>query len=129
MEPRLEEDWGTVYQTVIPTEVLSAAHDGLASHMGVTKTYNRIRQHFFWPGLKRDVAGYCKSCHVCQVSGKPNQAIPTAPLQPIPAIGDPFEHVIIDCVGPLPIFINCNVHCHSFPGGYSSKENYNTIRD
>ena len=104
--PRLDEEWGTVYQIVIPTEyrteILSVAHDGLAGHMGVTKTYDRILQHFFWPGLKRDVAGYCKSCHVCQVSGKPNQAIPPAPLQPIPAIGDPFEHVIIDCVGPLP---------------------------
>ena len=104
--PCLNEEWGTVYQIVIPTEyrteIISVAHDGLAGHMGVTKTYNQILQYFFWPGLKRGVARYCKSCHVCQVSDKPNQAITPAPLQPIPAIGDPFEHVIIDCVGPLP---------------------------
>uniref|UniRef100_A0AAZ1Y236 Integrase catalytic domain-containing protein n=1 Tax=Oreochromis aureus TaxID=47969 RepID=A0AAZ1Y236_OREAU len=49
-----------------------------------------------------DVALYCRSCHVCQVSGKPSQVIPPAPLHPIPAIGEPFEHVIVDCVGPLP---------------------------
>ncbi|KAK0138160.1 Retrovirus-related Pol polyprotein from transposon 412 [Merluccius polli] len=101
--PRLNEEWGTVYQIVVPTEYRTeilafSAHDGLAGHMGMTKTYNRILQHFFWPGLKRDVARYCKSCHVCQVSGKPNQAITSAPLQPIPAI----EHEIIDCVVPLP---------------------------
>ena len=30
------------------------------------------------------------------------QSIPAAPLHPIPAIGEPFEHVLIDCVGPLP---------------------------
>ncbi|KAK0138324.1 Transposon Tf2-8 polyprotein [Merluccius polli] len=88
--PRLNEEWGTVYQIVVPTEyrieiLAFSAHDGLAGHMGMTKTYNRILQHFFWPGLKRDVARYCKSCHVCQVSGKPNQAITSAPLQPIPA--------------------------------------------
>lgn len=34
--------------------------------------------------------------------GKPNQPVRLAPLQPIPAIGEPFEHVLVDCVGPLP---------------------------
>lgn len=24
------------------------------------------------------------------------------PLQPIPVTGQPFEHLVIDCVGPLP---------------------------
>ena len=33
---------------------------------------------------------------------KPNQKIPSAPLPPIPAIGEPFERILIDCVGPLP---------------------------
>lgn len=69
---------------------------------GLKKTYDRVLRYFFWPGLKSDVACYCQSCHVCQVSGKPNQVIPPAPLHPIPAIGEPFEHVIVDCVGPLP---------------------------
>jgi len=34
--------------------------------------------------------------------GKPNQKIPVAPLQPIPAFEEPFSRIIIDCVGPLP---------------------------
>lgn len=34
--------------------------------------------------------------------GKPNQKIPTAPLEPIPAFDEPFNQVLIDCVGPLP---------------------------
>ena len=34
--------------------------------------------------------------------GKPNQTLPKAPLQPIPAFKEPFSRVIIDCVGPLP---------------------------
>ena len=40
-------------------------------------------------------------CHTCQVVGKPNQKIPNAPLQPIPAFDEPFSKVIIDYVGPL----------------------------
>ena len=34
--------------------------------------------------------------------GKPNQTLPKAPLQPIPAFEEPFSRVIIDCIGPLP---------------------------
>ncbi|PIK41670.1 hypothetical protein BSL78_21475 [Apostichopus japonicus] len=52
--------------------------------------------------LMSDVADYCRSCHTCQVVGKPNQKIPPAPLKPIPAFDEPFSRVIIDCVGPLP---------------------------
>ena len=78
----------TVYQIVVPTvhrrEVLELAHDlPVSGHLGVRKTYNRVLQHFFWPGLKRDVAKWCKECHTCQLGGKPNQNIPQAPLHPM----------------------------------------------
>ena len=34
--------------------------------------------------------------------GKPNQTIPKAQLQLIPAFDEPFSRILIDCVGPLP---------------------------
>ena len=74
----------------------------LAGHMGVNKTQQRILSHFYWPNLRKDVADFCRSCHACQVVGKTNQTIPKAPLQPIPAIKEPFSHIIVHCVGPLP---------------------------
>ncbi len=96
-----------IYQVVVPTtyrsKVLSLAHDHpWSGHMGITKTYDRVLKHFFWPGLKSDVVQHCCTCHVCQVTGKPNQVIPPAPLCPIPVMGEPFEKVIVDCVRPLP---------------------------
>ncbi|XP_073721213.1 uncharacterized protein [Misgurnus anguillicaudatus] len=102
-----QDDWSSVFQVVVPavyrSDILYLAHDHcLSGHLGVKKTLDRVLRHFFWPGVKTDVAQHCRSCHVCQVVGKPNQLIPTAPLYPIPAIGEPFEHVLIDCVGPLP---------------------------
>jgi len=36
------------------------------------------------------------------VIGKANQRPKVAPLKPIPVAKEPFSHVIIDCVGPLP---------------------------
>jgi len=57
-------------------EVLKLAHaTPMAGHLGINKTY----QHF------------CKSCHECQVVGKPNQSIPVAPLKPIPVVEETFN--------------------------------------
>ena len=97
---------GSVEQFVLPVKyrqsVIKLAHDNVAGHMGVRKTYDRVLRHFFWPRLKREIASYIRTCHTCQLTGKPNQCITPAPLYPIPVISQPFEHLIIDCVGPLP---------------------------
>ncbi|KAJ8042213.1 hypothetical protein HOLleu_13218 [Holothuria leucospilota] len=103
----LDEEWRIYHQIVVPRtyrrEILSIAHEmPFAGHLGVNKTYHRILNHFYWPKLKSDVAKFCKTCHSCQMVGKPNQNIPAAPLKPIPAFEEPFSRVVIDCVGPLP---------------------------
>ncbi len=102
-----DDDSHMVYQIVLPSgyhaQVLHLAHEHVCSgHLGVTKTYQRLIKHFFWPGVKSAVSKLVKSCHACQLAGKPNQIIPQAPLQPIPVMGEPFERLLIDCVGPLP---------------------------
>ena len=69
---------------------------------GANKTYQKILNHFYWPHLRIDVSKYCMSCHVCQVVEKPNEMIPVAPLKLIPVCSEPFNEIIIDCVGLLP---------------------------
>ncbi len=39
--------------------------------------------------------------YYCQLAGNPNQIVPPAPLIAIPVVGEPFEWLIIDYVGPL----------------------------
>ncbi|XDV34329.1 hypothetical protein PO909_004496, partial [Leuciscus waleckii] len=102
-----DNDWSTVFQVVVPKpyreQVMSVAHDHeLSGHVGIRKTYDYLLKHFFWPLMKLDVAKFCKSCHACQMGGKPNQVIPPAQLKPIPVLGEPFERILIDCIGPLP---------------------------
>ena len=102
-----DDEWAVNHQIVVPkiyrSEILSLAHETpMSSHLGVNKTYHKILNHFYWPGLKTDVFNYCRSCHTCQVVGKPNQVIPKAGLQPIPAFDEPFSRIIIDCVSTLP---------------------------
>ena len=101
------EEWSVVHQIVVPKvyqrEILKLAHESpMGGHLGINKTYNKITKHFYWPQIRHCVAEFCKTCHICQMVGKPNQKIPVAPLKPIPAFEEPFSKVIIDCVGPLP---------------------------
>ena len=102
-----DNEWKVLYQIVVPSgyrsHILSLAHDiPMSGHLGVTKTCDRILQHFYWPGIRKSVTEYCRTCHTCQLVGKPNQKPPRAPLHPIPAFEEPFSRVIVDCVGPLP---------------------------
>ena len=103
----IEDEWAVKHQIVVPKpyrqEILSMGHETpLSGHMGVNKTCQKILNHFYWPSLRKDVAKFCKSCHACQMVGKPSQTILKAPLQPIPAVQEPFSKIIVDCVGPLP---------------------------
>ena len=70
--------------------------------MGINKTAEKILRCFYWPDLRKSVAGFVQSCDTCQRGGKPNQKVPRAPLQPIPVVGEPFHKIIVDCVGPMP---------------------------
>ena len=105
---------GQVSQVVMPLEyrelVLKTVHGDASGHFGVKKTYNHVLQHFYWPRIKRDVARYVKACHVCQLAGKSNALIKPASLQPIQSVGTPFEHLVIDCVGPLPASKSGNIY-------------------
>jgi len=101
------ETWSVVRQVVLQPsyrpEVLRLAHEApMAGHVGIRKTQARIMAHFYWPPLHKDVVNFYRTCHVCQVVGKPQLATKPAPLVPIPAVDEPFSHVLVNCVGPLP---------------------------
>ena len=101
------KEWSAVHQIIVPKvyqcEILKLAHESsMGGHLGISKTYGKITKHFYRPQIRHCVAEFCKTCHICQMVGKPNQKIPVAPLKPIPAFEERFSKVIIDCVGPLP---------------------------
>ncbi|XP_068231835.1 uncharacterized protein [Palaemon carinicauda] len=54
-------------QLVIPeryrSKLLILAHENnLAGHFGVRKTFQKLSEHFFWPGMRRDVKRHVLSC-------------------------------------------------------------------
>ncbi|KAJ1130785.1 hypothetical protein NDU88_009132 [Pleurodeles waltl] len=96
---------GATRRVVVPQKyrefLLTLSHDiPLAGHLGQTKTWSRLVNHFFWPEMSEKVREFCSSCVTCQASGKTGGK-PKAPLIPLPVVGTPFERVGIDIVGPL----------------------------
>ena len=69
-----------------------------SGHFGEEATYNRIKSRFYWKNMKEDIKSYVKACDTCQRRG--NTKIP-GPLYPI-KVGQPFDRIGIDIVGPLP---------------------------
>ena len=100
------DTWSEKRQIVVPmsvrSRILELAHDGPGGHLGLYKTFYKIFDKFYWPNLRKSVKSFVQTCHICQMVGKPNQIIPKAPLQPIVVPQEPFEKIVIDCVGPLP---------------------------
>nr|GEZ12728.1 putative gypsy-type retrotransposon polyprotein [Tanacetum cinerariifolium] len=47
--------------------VLSEAHSSPFSiHLGSTKMYEDLKQHFWWNGMKQDIATFVEKCLICQ---------------------------------------------------------------
>ena len=94
-----------VVRVVVPVnrrqQVLQMGHSSsIAGHFGVKKTHAKIARHFVWPGLWTQVKAYVRTCEGCQLAAKQHKS--RAPLQPLPCVGEPFQKVAFDLVGPLP---------------------------
>ena len=88
--------------------IISEAHDStIGGHKGVAKMYHRVRERFFWPGIKEDIAEYVRTCESCQrkklvrVKTKKPMKITTTPNKA-------FEVLEMDIVGLLPVTVSGN---------------------
>ncbi|XP_028577421.2 uncharacterized protein LOC144324860 isoform X1 [Podarcis muralis] len=103
--PKKIKDKDVVLQLVVPgsrrPKVLDLAHhDGLAGHLGVQKTLERISRYFYWPDVHQSVKNFVRSCVVCQKIGNDKDSMPNT-LQSVPLDANVLEKWGIDLVGPL----------------------------
>ena len=83
-------------------EILKLAHDSLG-HFGFYKSYESIRQSYFWPGMRKDLEdGYIPSCREC-MQNKSFTTKPTGPLHPLPVPDGHCSLVLLNFIGPLPV--------------------------
>ena len=72
--------------------------DSLAGHFGIEATYHRIAERYYWNQMYSDVREYVRTCDACQRRGGPTKHEYLHPIK----VGQPFERLGMDIVGPLP---------------------------
>lgn len=82
--------------------ILLRYHDDPAEggHTGITRTCAKIKRHFYWKGMIRDITKYVKTCRQCQLSKVTRHTKSPMTLTPTPPL--PFEIVLVDTIGPFP---------------------------
>jgi hypothetical protein len=82
-------------------DVINALHDSpIGGHSGVPAMYYKVKQLFFWTGMKADIYSYIHSCTVCQ-QAKPDRAKYPGLLQPLPVPSASWEIISMDFVEGL----------------------------
>lgn len=85
---------------VVPEElrerVIAAAHEG---HPGICVMKRRLRTKVWWPKIDQQAEKFVQKCHGCTLVSAP--AAPE-PLRRTTLPSEPWQHLAIDFLGPLP---------------------------
>ena len=83
------------------TMILKLVHcSASAAHMGVSRTWQRARNNFWWLGMKDDVEKFVAACDLCGKNkhvNHPNKAPPNH----VPLPEGPLDETMIDFIGPF----------------------------
>ena len=85
-----------VLPSTLRSRALTLAHEG---HLGIVGTKQHLRTKVWWPGMDRAAEKYCKSCHGCQITSRPDAP---EPLRPTTLPEGPWQALAVDLPGPLP---------------------------
>ncbi len=89
------------HRVIIPEKLqlkfIQLAH---ATHQGMVRTKQRLRDLYWWPGMDCQVENAIKSCSTCLQHDKTANTH-VAPLCPVPTPTMAWEKLAIDVVGPL----------------------------
>ncbi|TYK11723.1 reverse transcriptase [Cucumis melo var. makuwa] len=82
--------------------ILEETHNlAYAMHPGSTKMYRTLKNTYWWPGMKREIAEYVDRCLICQQVKLVRQS-PGGLLNPLPMPEWKWEHITMDFLFGLP---------------------------
>ena len=114
-----DPDDDTVLRLYVPKHlraVVIRQHHDDNGHMGVQKTFDCIRQKYFWPNLFKEIYQYVSSCTTCQTRSL--QKI-RQPLQETDIPPYPMAKLSLDLSGPYPTTLSNNKYIIAFVDWFS----------
>ena len=92
-------------------QILQSNHDiPVAGHGGRASTFERVSQHWYWPGMTNSVARYVSACHQCHAT-KASREGKHGLLKPLPIADRYWNDISVDFITPLPV-------CHRYGCDY-----------
>ncbi|WOG92319.1 hypothetical protein DCAR_0311582 [Daucus carota subsp. sativus] len=86
----------------LKNEILKDAHNSEFSiHPGSTKMYQDLKQNFWWPDMKKEIAQWISKCYTCQRVKAEHQK-PSGLIQPLEIPEWKWEHIAMDFIIGLP---------------------------
>ena len=82
----------------------------MSGHLGVAKTFHKIRQRFYWKGMSKDINHYVRSCEKCSKKKHP-KTLPKGHMGSVP-VAQPFQLWAYDVTGPFPTTDQGNKYIH-----------------
>jgi hypothetical protein len=105
-----EECLQLVVPGVLRKEVLLSGHDSnTGGHLGVDKTYSKLKMKFYWYKMKESVKRHIRTCEKCCKRKRPAKT-PRSPMTEY-TVGFPMDRLSTDIMGPLPITESGNKYC------------------
>ena len=83
-------------------EIMEEAHtSAYAMHPSSTKMYHTLREHYWWKGMKKEIADFVSRCLTCQqVKAEPQK--PAGKIQPLSIPVWKWDKITMDFVIGLP---------------------------
>ena len=99
----------------LKTYVVKQYHDQ-NGHMGVQKTFDSIRQKYYWPNLFKEINKYVSECTICQTRSlqKVKQPLQETDIPPYP-----MAKLSLDLSGPYPTTLSGNRYIIAIVDWYS----------
>ena len=82
-------------------DIIRENHNDISGHLGIQKTYSKIKDQFKIPRLMERIEDFIKNCEACQrqklvrIRPKEQPVIPQTPVEP-------NEKIAMDLIGPMP---------------------------
>ena len=95
--------------------ILKECHDG-SSHLGIDKTFDRIKERYYWRDLYRSVVRYIAACVPCCTRNMKKNRVPMQSMD-VPLY--PFQKIGIDTCGPFTTSVNGNKYIVTVVDQYS----------
>ena len=84
-------------------QILQACHDSkTAGHLGQKNTLERVSRNYYWPGMRRMINDYVKTCDNCARNKAPRHR-PHGLLHPLPIPTNSWKSVSMDLIMELPV--------------------------